>query len=378
MRRSVFAISAVVMVVAGLFIANPAGGDTQICNPFGSTSIQGGRYIVQNNRWGASTPQCITVTDPGFIIDSAEHNNPTNGAPASYPSVYLGCHYDNCTAGSNLPMRVGDISSATSSISYSYTGGTYNAAYDIWLDPTPRTTGQNGTEIMIWFNRQGPIQPIGSPVGTTNIGGRTWEVWSGNIGWNVISYVAPSAITSWDFSVLDFIEDVRARGAVTDDWYLTSIQAGFEPWVGGAGLVVEAFSAEVNGGGAPPTTTPPTTTPPTTTPPTTTPPVGVACAVWYAPETWNNGFVTHITVTNTGTTAVQGWELAFTLPEGQTIQSSWSSVLRTDGSSVTASNLSWNERIAPGGSVEFGFQAGHDGTYSSPTSFRLNGTACTT
>ena len=76
-------------------------------------------------------------------------------------------------------------------------------------------------------------------MGNTTIGGRTWQVWQGSNGSNnVISYVAPSAITSWNFSVLDFINDIRNRGAITNSWYLTSIQAGFEPWIGGAGLAV--------------------------------------------------------------------------------------------------------------------------------------------
>jgi chitodextrinase len=88
-------------------------------------------------------------------------------------------------------------------------------------------------------------------VGTATIGGRTWEVWRGNPGWNVVSYVAPSAISSLNFSVLDFINDVRTRGVITNSWYLTSIQAGFEPWIGGTGLAVTAFSAAVNGGGNP-------------------------------------------------------------------------------------------------------------------------------
>jgi chitodextrinase len=246
--------TSVVAVVASA----PAAHAEVICDAFASRPIQNGRYIVQNNRWGASTPQCIDVTATGFTVTQANHNNPTNGAPASYPSVYLGCHYANCSTGSNLPIQVGQISSATSSISYTFAGGTFNASYDIWLDPTPRTDGQNGTEIMIWFNRQGSIQPIGSPVGTTTIGGRSWEVWRGNPGWNVVSYVAPSPISSWNFSVLDFIADVRSRGVITNSWYLTSIQAGFEPWIGGAGLAVNSFSAAVNGGGNPGDTQAPT------------------------------------------------------------------------------------------------------------------------
>jgi chitodextrinase len=243
---------------AAVVAVAPAAHAEVICGQFDTRTIQG-RYVVQNNRWGASTPQCIDVTANGFTITQAQHNNATNGAPASYPSLFVGCHYTNCSPGTNLPMQVSQISSATSSINYTYVGGaTYNASYDIWLDPTPRRDGQNGTEIMIWFNRQGSIQPIGSVVGTATVGGRTWEVWRGNPGWNVISYVAPSPISSWNFSVLDFINDTRNRGIITNSWYLTSIQAGFEPWIGGTGLGVTSFSAAVNGGGNPGDTQAPT------------------------------------------------------------------------------------------------------------------------
>ncbi|MFG3701456.1 hypothetical protein ACGF5C_26615 [Micromonospora sp. NPDC047620] len=43
-------------------------------------------------------------------------SNPTNGAPTAYPSAFLGCHYTNCSPGTNLPIQVSQISSATSSI----------------------------------------------------------------------------------------------------------------------------------------------------------------------------------------------------------------------------------------------------------------------
>nr|BFE68795.1 hypothetical protein GCM10020092_020960 [Actinoplanes digitatis] len=263
MRRAIRAITAAALLAAGsittFVVAGPAHADTQICEQYGSTTI-GGRYTVMNNRWGTSAEQCINVTGSGFSITRQQGVGNTSGAPVSYPAVYLGCHYTNCSPGSNLPMQVSSISSANSSIGYTYvSGATYDAAYDIWLDPSPRKDGVNAMEIMIWFNRQGSIQPIGSAIGNTTIGGRTWQVWQGSNGSNnVISYVAPSAITSWNFSVLDFINDVRNRGAITNSWYLTSIQAGFEPWIGGAGLAVTSFSATVNGGGP---TTPPTTPP---------------------------------------------------------------------------------------------------------------------
>lgn len=247
MRSTTRALASACLLVAGTVVGatGQAQADVTLCDQYGSTTIQG-RYVVQNNRWGTSATQCLNVTSTGFRITTQQGSAPTNGAPVSYPSVFLGCHYGNCSPGSTLPMQVSRIRSATSSITYRYAGGTYDAAYDIWLDPTPKTNGVNQVEIMIWFNRQGSIQPIGGVVGTTTVGGRTWQVWRGSNGSNdVISYVAPSAISSWSFSVLDFVNDVRARGAITTSWYLTSIQAGFEPWNGGVGLAVDNFSASV-------------------------------------------------------------------------------------------------------------------------------------
>ena len=51
----------------------------------------------------------------------------------------------------------------TTSWSTSQPGGSsdYNVAYDIWFNQTPATSGQpNGTELMIWLNHNGPVQPV--------------------------------------------------------------------------------------------------------------------------------------------------------------------------------------------------------------------------
>lgn len=374
MRRLLRAIAAAGLLAAGSLVAVAFGGtasaDTQICEQFGSTVIQN-RYVVQNNRWGTTAQQCINATSTGFEITTQNGSNPTNGAPTAYPSVFLGCHYTNCSPGTNLPIQVSQISSATSSISYRYvSGATYNASYDIWLDPTPKKDGVNQMEIMIWLNRQGSIQPIGSPVGTTTLVGRTWEVWRGSNGSNnVISYVAPSPIASMNFSVLDFINDVKNRGAITSSWYLTSIQAGFEPWQGGVGLAVNSFSASVNGGGS-------TTPPPTTPAPTTPPPTGSGCAVKYTPNAWNNGFTAEVTITNTGSSTINGWNLTYNLPAGQQVTNAWNATVTQSGSAVSARNVGWNGSIAPGGTASFGYQGTLSGAYSSPTSFTLNGVAC--
>ncbi|MEU1039715.1 cellulose binding domain-containing protein [Streptomyces sp. NPDC005551] len=358
-------LTALTVVAALITTTAPAQADTTICEPFGSTTVQG-RYVVQNNRWGTSETQCVSVSDTGFRVTQADGSVPTNGAPKSYPSIFNGCHYTNCSPGTNLPAQLSTISSAPTSISYGYvSNAVYDAAYDIWLDPTPRKDGVNRTEIMVWFNKVGSVQPVGSQVGTATVGGRSWQVWSGNNGGNdVLSFVAPSAITSWSFDVMDFVRQAVARGLAQNNWYLTSIQAGFEPWQNGAGLSVNSFSSTVNTGG--------------TDPGNPGDPGGpVACKVSYGTNVWQGGFTTNVTVSNTGSAAVDNWKLAFTLPSGQRITNAWNASITPTSGAVTASGLSQNARIAAGGSQTFGFQGTYSGTFAKPAAFSLNGTACT-
>ena len=48
-----------------------------------------------------------------------------------------------------------------------------------------------------------------------------------------------------------------------------------------------------------------------------------ACQVTDTISAWNTGLTSNITITNTGTAAINGWSLVFTLPSGQTITSGW-------------------------------------------------------
>ncbi|MBM7086527.1 cellulose-binding domain-containing protein [Micromonospora sp. MMS20-R2-29] len=128
----------------------------------------------------------------------------------------------------------------------------------------------------------------------------------------------------------------------------------------------------------PPPTTPPPTTPPPTTPPPTTPPPGQSgdCAVGYTMNSWNDGFTASIRITNLGTSAIDGWTLAFTLPAGQTLTNGWNATYTGTSGQVSARNVSYNGTLAAGGSTEIGFQATHTGNTGRPASFTLNGVSC--
>jgi hypothetical protein len=317
-----------------------------LCDQFASAPVAGGKYIVQNNRWGASTAQCIDVRGNGFAITQAEHRNATNGPPASYPSIFAGCHYTLCTTDSGLPLKVSDFGDPRAT--YKITtpnSGEWNASFDLWFDPTKRTDGQNtGAELMIWANHRGAPQPIGTPVATKTINGATWDVWVGNIGWNVVSYVRQQPTNDMsNFSVKAFVDDAVARGQIDRSWYMTSVQAGFEPWVGGAGLAVTDFAFAAGGsstggggggGGA----------------------SGSCTASYKVTNSWNGGFTADVTVTNSGSSATTAWSATWPLASGQSVSNVWNASYGVAGGKVSAKNVSYNGALGAGASTTFGFQ----------------------
>lgn len=125
---------------------------------------------------------------------------------------------------------------------------------------------------------------------------------------------------------------------------------------------------------SPSRTATPSVTPSASRTPTTSPNGG--CRVTNAVSAWSTGLTNSITVTNTGTTAINGWTLTFTLAAGQSIVSGWSAGYSPASGTVTATNVAYNAALPPGGSVTIGYQAGHTGNAAAPTGFRLNGATC--
>jgi cellulase/cellobiase CelA1 len=101
------------------------------------------------------------------------------------------------------------------------------------------------------------------------------------------------------------------------------------------------------------------------------------CRVGYAASGWPGGFTARLTITNTGTTVIDGWRLTFDFPApGQRVTQGWSATWAQDGATVTAESLSWNARLDPGASTEIGFTGVWTGQNPEPTAFTLNGQRC--
>jgi beta-glucosidase len=102
-----------------------------------------------------------------------------------------------------------------------------------------------------------------------------------------------------------------------------------------------------------------------------------SCRVRYAVNEWSSGFTGNVTISNTSTSAVNGWTLRFAFPGGQQLTQGWEGTWSQSGNQVTAVNASWNGTINAGASVTVGFNAAYSGTNPSPTAFTLNNNACT-
>ncbi len=122
--------------------------------------------------------------------------------------------------------------------------------------------------------------------------------------------------------------------------------------------------------------TTPTPTPTKTATPTPTPSTTAACKVSYAVNQWSGGFTANLSLTNTGTSMINTWTLAFTFPGNQQVTQSWNGVFSQQGNKVTITKASYNASIPVGASVNPGFNGSWSGSNPVPTAFTLNGSVC--
>ena len=223
-------------------------------------------YIVFNNNWSNQTgsTQLISFVGNKFTVTQGSSAN-GNGAPASFPSIYIGGNGDTANgtystlSNSGLPKKVSDITSATTTFTWTGNTGDYNAAYDIWFsDKVPSVTYNDAIAgfLMVWLYKPSNQSPIGgsSKRSTATIAGHKWDVWVGprgntSDGTNdsnrpVISYVAQDGpIKTLTFNIKDFMSDAVTNAATdkqngatsaafSSAWYLTDVFAGFEAWTG--------------------------------------------------------------------------------------------------------------------------------------------------
>lgn len=206
------------------------------------------RVDIRNND-DSNAPLCLTVWyhKPNFQITTSMVNSDWG----AFPNAFIGCEVSVCSPHSGLPMRLSNVKAATSTWHYHPGSGRFvgNAAYDIWFDPKPITSGQvdHGTEIMLWLDWKGVGAPNGIPV---YIDGTWWDLsyWIANHGgrtWNYVRFWRLEPTLSVNLNLKNFFSYTETRHLLSSRWYLTAIETGYEICRGGYGTHTLWFSASV-------------------------------------------------------------------------------------------------------------------------------------
>jgi hypothetical protein len=103
------------------------------------------------------------------------------------------------------------------------------------------------------------------------------------------------------------------------------------------------------------TSTSPQPSPSPTPTPTPTPGSGTCSLTAAVTNSWSGGYQLQLTVKNTGTAAMAGWNTGFMFADtAESVTSSWNATVTQSGKQVTAVNANYNGALAAGGSTSFG------------------------
>lgn len=87
---------------------------------------------------------------------------------------------------------------------------------------------------------------------------------------------------------------------------------------------------------------------------------------------WNSGYIANIRINNSGVTPINNWSVRW-IYQNNIVTNLWNAQF-SGNNPYTAASLSWNNNIAPGGYVEFGFQVNkNNGAAEVPF---INGAVC--
>jgi Glycosyl hydrolase family 12 len=216
------------LAVAGLFagtatmvaIGPAAAADCETSAQYGECTS--GSYTFYNDEWGSGYgPQTLWEDSPSdWGVYSTQ---PSTSGVKAYPD-----------AATPVGDSLDSLSGVTSSFGISVPGsGNWEAAYDIWLNST-------SIEVMVWTDTNGDVGPAGSSIGDLTLNGNTWDVYVGNVGHPVYSFVRTSNETSGSVNILGLLDWLQNTKGYFSDPTLSTVDFGWE--ISGTGDVQEDFT----------------------------------------------------------------------------------------------------------------------------------------
>jgi hypothetical protein len=327
------------------------GGVTNVATGSPHNNTLTGNVQVSGTSWPTSAQQVINQS--GIQRSTVSVTNP-GGQSGTVGTAISGVqiHATDSVSGQTLTFAASGLPAGLSISSSGLITGTPTVAGTSSVTVTARdSTGVSGSASFTWTISGG----TGATVSVTNPGGQ-----SGTVG-TAISGVQVVATDSTAGQTLTFTASGLPAGlSISSSGLIT----GTPTVAGTSSVTVTATDSAGTSGSASFTWT-------------VSGAAGGVCRVAYVKNEWSGGFTANVTVTNTGSATVNGWSVAWTFPGDQKVTSGWNATLTQSGSAVTATNMSYNASIAPGGNVQFGFQGTWNANDTSPAAFTLNGTPCT-
>jgi hypothetical protein len=228
-----YRLSAGVFVLVGLSLAAQA----QCVDAQYSDESQGS-YTLQNDEWGLSGgpggwQQICTGSSSTNSWSSTWWWAKGTGAIKAYPSIFRGWQIGGTWSPDHggFPVMVSKQASLPTSVTFDLSGNNqYDVAYDLFF-ATNTSPSEPSAEMMVWLNYSGN-QPAGSKVASAvSLGGvsGTWDVWEGNVGWPVYSFVRDSQVSSYSGNLQPFVYYLaNTKGWLASNDYVMGIQFGTE------------------------------------------------------------------------------------------------------------------------------------------------------
>jgi hypothetical protein len=178
---------------------------------FGSETL--GAYTISNdvfNAGGGGISQTLSACSAADW--SVEADVSADGGVMSYP---------NSAYEFAAPPEISSLGSVTSTFGSTLPAtGAFDDAYDIWLNGTAAT---GGDEVMIWTASQGQT-PAGVQVATATIDGQDYAVWQQAGG--PITFVSDANVSAGDLNLLPFFQWLTSNGYESTSSTLNQVAFG--------------------------------------------------------------------------------------------------------------------------------------------------------
>jgi len=195
------------------------GGPVHAPNVGDGLQYYGGPNLWNDN--GTVTMSMGVCSHAQWYVD-AKAQNKGDGAVLAYPNL----HKDWIDWSNGKMPKLSEYKRIPTKWRHDGPGnvGTWNWAYDVWIDGVGNDDGV--TELMIWTEYKGQ-RPAGSKVKTVTVDGREWDLWVQK-QWGIVSYVAKDQSKSGSIDIKKFTDHLVSEGLISSDATLGQVGYGVE------------------------------------------------------------------------------------------------------------------------------------------------------